>query len=667
MSVNGTVEKKATTEAERAKYIKAAILAAVGGAGIGAIMRSRKANKVRAKEGNPETAHNTIIVPIKKTKFLEELPTPRELAESRGEQLGQASNGGAGKPADAEAAAEAGSVGTSGSETLTPEQIAAKKKEIIGNGRKFNFFGKRAAAKTAQTGEAKKEDPKSGDEKDKGEKGEKKEDEGRTLFRDQEGKFVSSTDPVAVAQSEKDAFPIKNLLAPAIHPIDTLVSNAGAIFDKPVLGTVGALGSIYLAAKISDAINERRRAKAKERLERARAEYIGILEGDEKKAEVDIDLRTTPGTVLGTAFFVPMAAAALVTSKIIENRKIEKKKQKEMSDSYPDDPIILYKTSAAKEMHASVGSILATIAVYKSVMKSAESNGTDVFIKAAQSVDGFQNLRDTFSGIYSNPENYDLISDLIEDAQFNGGKRRNEILTNLADRYAMSGGLALPENGATPTIGGRYVVGKNGFGAVNPTVLGNLGLFQGISSSPEDMEKFYNAVMLDPRTRDSTVRMFNSDNAKAQALKKRLVNEGFENSWIGKTFNKGSVLRSIFEWLAKTFGFTERGFNDRLNGYFDRYSQKSAPNGPAQPPVSPTANAVKQTDTSNAIQRQVNQVPQTPTAGKPAAPAPVVNTPVQSLKTPSIYDKKYLKTDGTIDTGLWNKDFMAWKNQGDLK
>ena len=71
MSENGTVEKKATTEAERAKYIKAAILAAAGGAGIGAIIRSQKAKKVRAKEGNPEMARNTIIVPIKKTKFLE--------------------------------------------------------------------------------------------------------------------------------------------------------------------------------------------------------------------------------------------------------------------------------------------------------------------------------------------------------------------------------------------------------------------------------------------------------------------------------------------------------------------------------------------------------------------------------------------------------------------
>lgn len=274
-----------------------------------------------------------------------------------------------------------------------------------------------------------------------------------------------------------------------------------------------------------------------------------------------------------------------------------------MSDSYPDDPIILYKTSEAKEMNASVGSILATIAVYESVMKSAESNGTDAFIKTAQSVDDFQNLRDTFSGIYSNPENYDLVSDLIEDDQFNRGERRNDILTSLADRYAMSGGLALPENGATPTIGGRYVVGKNGFGSVNPTVLGNLGLFQGIANNPEDMERFHNAVMLDPRTRDSTVRMFNSDNAKAQALKNRLVNRGIEESWIGNTFNKGSVLRSIFEWLAKTFGFTERGFNDGLNSYFNRYSQKSAPNNP--------------------VKQQVNQVQQTPTAGKPASTAQV--------------------------------------------
>lgn len=594
MSVNGMVEKKAMTDAERAKYIKAAVLSAVGAAGIGAILRSRKANKDRKKESNPENARNAIVVPIKKSKFLEDLPTPKELAESRGEHPGQTSTTGAVQPASAAATAETGSTGTSGTKALTPEQIAAKKKEIIGNGRKFNFFGKRAAEKMAQDVASK---PKNDDDKPTEEKRDKKEDEGRTLFRDQEGKFVSPTDPVAVAQAEKDAFDLFGIGEFAKKNVD-------ATFDKPVLLTAGALGSIYLAAKISDAINERRRAKAKERLEDAREEYIGLLEGGEKKAD---DLSTLPGRTIGTAFFVPAALTALVATKIIENRKIEKKKQKEMSDSYPDDPIILYKTSEAKEMNASAGSIIATIAVYESVMKSAESNGTDSFIKTAQSVDGFQNLRDTFSGIYSNPENYDLVSDLIEDNQFNGGKRRNEILTSLADRYAMSGGLALPENGVTPTIGGRYVAGRNGLEAVNPTVLGNLGLFHAIANNPEDMERFHNAVMLDPRTRDSTVRMFNSDNAKAQALKNMLVNRGIEKSWIGKTFNKGSVLRSIFEWLAKSFGFTERGFNDELNRYFNGYSQQSVPNNHVQQTVSKSVNAAKQPAPNNHVKQPVGQ------------------------------------------------------------
>ena len=563
MSENCAVEKKATTREERAKYIRAAILAAVGGAGIGAIIRSRKANKVRAKEENPENARNTIIVPIKKTKFLEELPTPRELAESRGEQLGQASNGDAGKPSDAATAAEDVSAVTSGSEALTQEQIAAKKKEIIGNGRKFNFFGKRAAAKTAQAGEAKKKDLKSDDEKDKGDNGEKKEDDGRTLFRDQDGKFVSPTDPVAVAQSEKKAFPIENFFAPFIHPIDTIGSNAGAIFDKPVLGTVGALGSIYLAAKISDAINERRRAKAKERLEKARAEYIGILEGEEKKAQAGIDMRTTPGAVLGTAFFVPMAAAALVTSKIIENRKIEKKKQKEMSDSYPDDPIILYKTSEAKEISMSPEAMIAMIMVKRAMIEDIERNhfmSKSAQLILPQPMVGDGGIANTVSNAWDSLNSATRESAMDDAFKYLLDDKNSDQVLNLVKAYG-PGGTQKQRDAAYASI-------ASGIGTIGNWWKGNDKFWKDSG--------FMSALMADPRMNDMLASRFNN-NDKYIAYRNSIIDHE-----LGKTFKQGGILHSIISWIMKNTGIGAYMFNNRLNDTLAQFGSKSQSASPAQ-------------------------------------------------------------------------------------
>ena len=563
MSENGTVEKKATTKAERAKYIKAAILAAAGGAGIGAIIRSRKANKVRAKEENPENARNTIIVPIKKTKFLEELPTPRELAESRGEQLGHASNGDAGKPSDAATAAEDVSAVTSGSEALTPEQIAAKKKEIIGNGRKFNFFGKRAAAKTAQPVEAKRKDLKSDDEKDKGDKGEKKEDDGRTLFRDQDGKFVSPTDPVAVAQSEKKAFSIENFFDPFIHPIDTLGSNAGAIFDKPVLGTVGALGSIYLAAKISDAINERRRAKAKERLEKARAEYIGILEGEEKKAQAGIDMRTTPGAVLGTAFFVPMAAAALVTSKIIENRKIEKKKQKEMSDSYPDDPIILYKTSEAKEIPMSPEAMIAMIMVKRAMIEDIERNhfmSKSAQLGLPQQTAGYGAVANTVSNAWDSLNSATRESAMDDAFEYLLDDKNSDHVLNLVKAYG--------PRGTQKQRDAAYGAIASGLGTFGNWWKGNDKFWKDPG--------FMSALVADPRMNDMLASRFNN-NDKYVAYRNSLIDHE-----LGKTFKQGGILHSIISWIMKNTGIGAYMFNNRLKDTLARFGSPSQSASPAQ-------------------------------------------------------------------------------------
>lgn len=595
MSVNGTVEKKATTDAERAKYIKAAILAAAGGAGLGALIRSRKANKARAKEGNPETARNTIIVPIKKTKFLEELPTPQELAASRGEQLGQETASGA-APAAASTPAETGATGTSGAEALTPEQIAAKKKEILGNGRKFNFFGKRAAAKTAQeeTGKEKK------DEKPAEEKKDEKKDEGRALFRDQEGKFVSPTDPVAVAQAEKDAFDLFGIG-------ELTKKNFNAVFDKPVLFTAGALGSIYIAAKISDAINERRRAKAKERLENAREEYVGLLEGSEKKAD---DWSTLPGRALGTAFFVPAALTALVASRIIENRKIDKKKQKEMSDSYPDDPIILYKTSAAQEIPIAPETALALFLVKRAMFLSAEQEalGEGLNKEAFWGEDAVRGAVTTALGKVE-----DLAKKTIGGSLGNIKPPMNE--TEAVD-FATN--LMVNPNNNAHLLSMMRGFTENNQNAQRDAFLKMLG------ELPEN-DPNRNRMLFTLRNKDMRAKVMDGVK-RSQTLQNALVDrfqndqyadtfgkyrEELINNEIGKTFNKDGILYPVISWIVNNLGIGKYMAGNKINAMFAQ-NRAAAQNRV----VTPQATQVAQ------VPKQAPGAPATPPA--PAAKPPSV-------------------------------------------
>lgn len=516
MSENGTVEKKATTSEERANYIKAAILAAVGGAGIGEIIRRRKARKARAKEENPEEACNTIIVPIKKTKFLEELPTPQELAESRGEQMGQ-ETASILAPAISSTPAEIGSTVTSGSEALTQEQIAAKKKEILGNGRKFNFFGKRAAAKTAQKAA-----------------GEEKKDKNPA--------------------TEKDAFDLFGLG-------ELGKENIKAMFDKPVLFTAGALGSVYIAAKISDAINERRRAKAKERLEDAREEYIGLLEGSEKKAEDDWS--TLPGMVLGTAFFVPAALTALVASKIIENRKIEKKQQKEMSDSYPDDPIILYKTSEAKEIQMSPEAMIAMIMVKRAMIEDIER---DYFmLKSAQlglpqQTAGYGMIANTLSNAWNSLNSATRESAMDDVFDYLLDDKNSDQVLNLFKAYG-PGGNRKQRDAAYSAI-------ASGLGTVGNWWKGNDKFWKDPG--------FVSALMADPRMNDMLARRFNNDDKYVAYRNSIIDNE------LGKTFKQGGILHSIISWIMKNTGIGAYMFNNRLKDTLAQFGSPSQSSSPAQ-------------------------------------------------------------------------------------
>lgn len=338
-------EKRAASSDERIKYIKAAIVASIAAAGIGALVRSEKSRKDRKKSMDAEKSENAIVVPVKRSKFMEGLPTPSELAASRGESDS--------------AQAPVALPGPSVSDAMGADDIAAIKREIL-RGRKVDFFGKRAADKEK-------------DEEGRGKEVTEEKYDGRTVLRDQTGKFVSPTDPAAVEQvKEAQLVGIWDSIA---HPIDSAERIGKAIVDKPIMFTAGALGSIYLAKKISDAINSIRRERAKERLDDARQRYVDLLESDNEKVaqEKGTDVRDLTGTMIGASFFVPLAITALVTNKIIENRRREKAKSKDMSDSYPDEPYILYKVSEDRSMKVSPEAMLTLLSIKRAMIEDAEA------------------------------------------------------------------------------------------------------------------------------------------------------------------------------------------------------------------------------------------------------------------------------------------------------
>lgn len=390
------MSKTAMSHDEKMKYLKASIIAAVGAAGIGAFARAKSARKRREKALDVSKSKNAIIVDVKKKTFLDGLPTPQELAESRGE-LAQ-------MPSDAVHDVQAELPAPPG-EGLSEKEIEDRKKEIL-RGRKVDFFSKRA--KDGDEG-GEKEDSRE-DEKDDGKKKISEEEyDGRTILRDQTGKFVSPTDPVAVQQAEKDAG-VKGFSDIFLHPIDSAERVVDAAKGHPVVFTAGALGSMYIAAKLSNAIGEIRKRRAKKRLDEARDKYVELLEDPESEKVADADIRDLTGAAIGASFIVPLALTALVTNRIIENRRKEKEKRKEVSDSYPDDPYVLYKVSEDRSMKVSPEAMLTLLSIKRAMIEDAEAEEalrlSGACEKTAQADNGqknwFQRFVNKLDGVYKN-------------------------------------------------------------------------------------------------------------------------------------------------------------------------------------------------------------------------------------------------------------------------
>lgn len=514
-----TVKKADVSDEDKMKILAAMLVAGGGAAGLGAIIRNVAAKKKRAKSRDTERSKNAIIVPVKKTKFLEGLPTPQELAESRGETSASRPAIGMDAPAPA-LPAPAESIAPEVVE-MSPEEIAAKKKEILrANSRKFDFFGKAAHCKQADVGDV-----------------------------------------------------LKEIGQIFTQPVESGKRFWDSATGKPVLVSAGLLGSIYLAARLTDAINARRRDRSRKELDDARSEYVELLEGNEKAA--DGGVVDGAGVLLGSAYFIPLALSALVTSKIIDNRKREKAKKEEMSDSYPDEPIILYKTSEAREVPMSAPAAIAFIALNREIIKSAELDERNGFSKSAQARDYGPAIAE-IRRFAADPSNSDIVAKLVQ-AKYEGDNGAvadagKELFWN----YAKSLGVdekAIEEYRKTGRSdglisSGMEAIGKNGdrLAAILPAL-----------SSPEAQLGLYNALAMDKGFREDVAGRFDSDPA-FRAVRDRIVDNEMQNSWFGRTFKKdgliGSAAWGLAKWLGDVTGYTKKRFNEGLNAVFDSYGKR---------------------------------------------------------------------------------------------
>ena len=541
-----TIEKKA--DVDRSKAIKAAIAAAVASAGVGAFVSGLKAKRNRGKALDAFKSKNAIVVPIGIPDFVKDLPTPEEFKKMY-----------AGSP-------------DSSSADMSAEDIASRKKDIL-KGRKVNFF-KRA---NKDQGESKTEQE--GGEKKKELVSEEKID-GRVVLRGQDGKFVSPTDPVAVQQVEKEA------------GIWDAVKGWGgrakdAFMGAPVVYTAGALGSLYLAAMIADYVNKKRREKTEENVDAAREEYVEKLqsEGGEKNASGEgSGLPEWAGTAFGASFFVPLAVTALVTNKILENRKQEKKKQKEMADSYPDDPIILYKTidkmAGCREVELSPEDFIALLSVKTALIKSAErdridmdnikghsvksadwvddlKNGIESTVRWGAAVNGYKNpysLDEASIGILDlleDPANNQYLRDMIKETVDGSGKESDVIGKMLVDRLKLD-----------PERQGRFW----GFVA---NANNNAALSQKIKTS-DRLQK----LLINRMTGDNVGDMYKELNEYA-------VNSYLKDKKNGWGLDENGILYKIVSWIVNNLGLGKYFVGKRINSMFDTERRNAIANAEA--------------------------------------------------------------------------------------
>lgn len=518
-------------------FTKKVILSTIGAgtlaAGIGSVINRNRMAKKREKSLDIKKSKNTIVIDINKKGFMKDLPTPTELAKERGEIV-QGQDGNVSNPSS-QAVASIGPSNVSPKSEMTPEEIAAVKKNIIrNNGRKVDFFGKRAS-------DNKKDEESESDNNKNDNKGivsndavdtavkkvESKESKETHLPpRNELGQFTSPTDPTGVVQTEKKAG-----LGDFFSGI-----RSGATSYKPLMLAGGSVASLYLSAMIVDKINEIRANRAKRDADSAREEYAKLLQYDnqEKSAQWGENI----GLIANGAIVIPAVFAAMIANKVMERRKAEKDKAKLVSDSYPNDPTILYKTSDAKDIQITPDTALTLFILKQAMFEDEISEGN---IKSAATRDEVG--RYIGAGINALSNAGKMIEKYIDP---NGG------LTDAGWERLGSGQF----NDRLYDVMEGYVGGNAG-NASND--LGN---------KLKDFGVDYNRIKQDPRFLDICAKLLSDNNPRADKINQMALNKYTDeklNRYLGNN-GFGGWLKQILSWIIKNTGIGKWYYMRNLKG-----------------------------------------------------------------------------------------------------
>lgn len=532
------------------KVIASAIGSGVLAAGIGAAINRNRAAKKRQKALDANKSKNAIVIDINKAGFLKDLPTPTQLATERGEIAKPQEAAEVVAPKTQEATNPSVSAPANGTE-MSPEEIAAAKKNILrNNGRKVDFFGKRAS-ESKDDGENKGKEEKKNDKpivsqepsETSVKKIENKESKESTLPpRNELGQFTSKTDPTGVVRAEKEATDRnsqsagefgKNLF---LHPLDTASGIWGGIKShKPFAFAAGSVASLYLAAMIVDKINDMRSKKAKRDSESARNEYAKLLQsGDQEKAA---GWEENIGLLAGGAVVVPAVFTAMIANKIMERRKAEKEKAKGISDSFPGEPVILYKTSEAKDIQITPETALTLFMLKKAmfeeeIVKEAQFGALTPAVKAvkdrANKIIGDLGAKaEEFKPYAELMPHYNMQTGELSDEGWKllGSGKLNNMLYGIADGYLNNGGK---------------------------------------TNIPFNIDK----IKQDPRLLDIYANLFSSGDERAKQIQAQAVDKKLSAYFGNNGF--GGWLKKIISWLANNTGiggwFFRRNLKDNLAG-----------------------------------------------------------------------------------------------------
>lgn len=363
---------------------------------------------------------------------------------------------------------------------MSQEDIDAKKKEILGsNSRRFDFFGK------------------------------------------------SSSD----RNTEKKAEGFLEMLSNLPRTGSRFV-RAGVV--RPLLFTTGGLAGIYLASKIVDEVNKIRRRESEENVDLAREEYVKLLEEpeSEKKAEDGDNGLYTGAAVLGSTFLIPAALAAIVVNKVMERRKAEANKSK-VPGSFPDEPLILYKTSEGRDVEISPETALASILVKTSMFVNAERSEPCKTEKKAFL--GFNEAsKDEMIGnairLLSQPKNSKYLLQAVKG--YVGG-----------DDNAISSAMDNAVNGMSgddkASIWWRTKGGADAYKS----------------------NEFMLALAGDKSFQDLLIDKFKNDKEFSAYGNEIVGNE------LGRTFKKGSLLYNVMNWLSQATGYGNSMITNRIRGF----------------------------------------------------------------------------------------------------